>query len=271
MAGHVITRYLESLKKYKVINISRSRSNDKTIIVDVENREFVKKIVSNEKPDVVINCIGVLIKESEEHPDRAIYINSYFPHYLEKLGKKINFKLIHLSTDCVFSGEKGGYSETDFKDGKGFYAQSKALGEIINDKDLTFRTSIIGPELKEKGTGLFHWFMKQTEKVFGFNNVYWTGVTSLELAMAINRAIEVDLKSLYHLVPEKAISKYELLKLFKEIWKRPIKILKDDKHVNDKSLINHRKDFDYKVPDYRIMLIKLFEWMKNWEYKHYIY
>lgn len=164
---------------------------------------MVKNVIIKEKPDVIINCIGALIKESEEHPDRAVFINSFFPHYLARLGNELNFKLIHLSTDCVFSGEKGDYSETDFKDGKDFYAQTKALGEIINGDHLTFRTSFIGPEMKERGTGLFHWFMTQNGKVYGYSRVYWTGITTLELAKAIDRAIEKNLKSLYHLVPQK--------------------------------------------------------------------
>ena len=269
MAGHVVTRYLESLKKYNIINVSRSRLDDKTIIVDVKNKKLVKTILINEKPDIVVNCIGLLIKASEEHPDLAIYLNSYFPYYLEKLGKIYNFKLIHLSTDCVFSGEKGNYSETDFKDGRDFYARTKALGEVINDKDLTFRTSIIGPELKKNGTGLFHWFMTQYGKVYGYTKVFWTGVTTLELAKAIDNAIDQDISSLYQLVPEKKISKYDLLNLIKEVWAKPIEILKDGRIVNDKSLFNNRKDFDYKISDYRTMLVELFEWMKIWSYEHY--
>lgn len=269
MAGHVITRYLESLNKYKIINVSRSRLDEKTIILEISNIKKVENLIFKNKPDVVINCIGILIKESEEHPDSAIFINSYFPYFLERLGKQIRFNLIHISTDCVFSGEKGGYSESDFKDGKDFYARSKALGEIINDIDLTFRTSIIGPELKKNGNGLFHWFITQKNKVFGYSNVFWTGVTTLELAKAVYYAIEQDLKSLYHLVPENKISKYNLLKLIKEIWNKTIEIQEDSKLVSDKSLINNRKDFKYKVPDYRTMLIELFEWMKKWDYKHY--
>lgn len=205
MAGHVITRYLDSLNKYEIVNVSRSRLDNKTKIIDVKNEELVKKTILDEQPDIVINCVGVLIKQSEEFPDRAIYINSYFPHYLEKLGKKSNFKLIHLSTDSVFSGKRGGYSETDFKDGEQFYSRTKALGELIRSCNLTLRTSFIGPELKKNGSGLFHWFMTQNGRVNGYNKAYWTGITTLELAKAIDRAIEMDLKSLYHLVPKKDI------------------------------------------------------------------
>ena len=138
MAGHVITRYLESLNKYVVTNVALEKLNDETIIANVEDKELVKEIVYKYKPNVVINCIGRLVKDSSNHPDLAIYLNSFFPHYLAKLGKDMNFKLINLSTDCVFSGKKGDYSEYDFKDGEDMYARTKALGEIINNRDFQF-------------------------------------------------------------------------------------------------------------------------------------
>ena len=269
MAGHIVTRYLQSLNKYEITNASLEKLEDDTIVVNVEDKDLVKKILVENKPDVVINCIGLLIKASADHPDMAIYLNSYFPHYLAELGKELNFKTIHLSTDCVFSGKKGGYSEDDLKDGKDIYAQSKALGEIINDKDLTFRTSIIGPEIIKNGSGLFHWVIQQSGDLSGYGEVYWTGLTTLELAKAINAAIEQDLTSLYHLVPNEKISKFDLLQLIKEVWDRPVEISKSNTPKNDKSLINNRKDFNYKVPNYRQMLIELYEWMKEWEYKNY--
>ena len=269
MAGHVITRYLESLNKYKIINVALEKLNDETIIANVEEKELVKDIISKYKPNIVINCIGLLVKASSNHPDLAIYLNSFFPHYLAKLGKEMNFKLIHLSTDCVFSGKKGEYSENDFKDGEDMYARTKALGEIINDRDLTFRLSIIGPEIRENGTGLFHWLMTQTGEAPGYSQVYWTGVTTLELAKAIDSAIDQNLTSLYHLVPKKKISKFALLNLIKEVWGKSIKINEVEEPKHDKSLINNRRDFDYEIPDYQTMLTELYEWMKNWNYRYY--
>jgi len=269
MAGHVITRYFKSLKKHAIFNSSRSRLDEDTHVLDVFNREGVINYIEHVSPDIIINCTGVLIRESELYPDRAIYVNSYFPRFLENLGYKYKFKLIHLSTDCVFSGEKGNYSETDEKDGKTMYAKTKALGEIINDKDLTIRTSIIGPELKKTGEGLFHWFFGQKNEINGYNRVYWTGVTTLELAKALDVAIEENLCGLYHLVPNNKISKHELLILIKKIWNFPIRIIKSDVPVNDKSLINTRTDFFYNVPNYEVMLKELHEWMKNYNYQYY--
>ncbi|MFX0049310.1 MAG: dTDP-4-dehydrorhamnose reductase family protein [Candidatus Hermodarchaeota archaeon] len=269
MAGHVITRYLKSINKYEIFDAALNKLHNKTIEINIEDKESVINLLRKIKPDIVINCIGILIKESSEKPALAIYINSFFPHLLAELGVELDFKLIHLSTDCVFSGKRGGYSEDDLKDGEDHYAKTKALGEVINNKDLTFRTSIIGPEIKKNGTGLFHWFMTQKGSINGFTNVYWTGVTTLELAKVIDKAIDQDLSSLYHLVPSKNISKYELLKLINEIWNRNVEILEYGEYYSDKSLINNRNDFDYKIPNYREMLIELYEWMKNWDYELY--
>lgn len=263
MAGHVITRYLSSLNQYEVINASLHRLNEDTIIIDVQNKEKLKNILEEKSPDVVINCIGILINDSARKPALAIYINSFLPHYLAQLGIELNYKTIHLSTDCVFSGQKGGYKEDDIKDGKDHYAKTKALGEIINDRDLTFRTSIIGPELKNNGTGLFHWFMQQEHSTKGYSNVYWTGVTTLELAKAIDAAIKQDLSSLYHLVPDIKISKFDLLKIINDVFKKNLKIIQTQYPTSDKSLINTRKDFNYEIPSYEQMIEELYFWMKK--------
>jgi dTDP-4-dehydrorhamnose reductase len=129
--------------------------------------------------------------------------------------------------------------------------------------------SIIGPEIRENATGLFHWFMIQKGEISGYSRVYWTGVTTLELAKAIDSAIDQNLTSLYHLVPKKKISKFALLNLIKEVWEKSIIIKKNDEPKHDKSLINTRKDFNYEIPDYQTMLMELYEWMKNWNYRYY--
>ena len=154
MAGHIAYYYLQSTERYELINVVyRTKLVKDSIVVDVTDKNAVTKLVEEVRPDLIINCIGVLIKGSKEHPDNAIFINAYFPHLLKKLSDKIGAKLIHISTDCVFSGKRGNYTESDFRDADDIYGRSKALGEIINDKDLTIRTSIIGPELKTNGEG----------------------------------------------------------------------------------------------------------------------
>jgi len=142
MAGHVIFCGLkEEEKKYEVFSIARSYSKvNPTIILDVTDFKGLALAINQIQPDVIINCVGVLNKSAEENPDLAILLNSYLPHFLESITKNTTSKVIHISTDCVFSGDEGSYTEVSVKNGTGFYAQSKALGEIINQKDLTFRT-----------------------------------------------------------------------------------------------------------------------------------
>lgn len=271
MLGHVVLNYFNSLNKYEIINLSKSRADESTIIINALNVNEIEKIIEDKKPDIVINCIGLLVQESANHPDKAIYLNSYLPHYLAKLGKQMHYKLIHISTDCVFSGLKGDYKEDDFKDAKDFYGKTKALGEIINNYDLTIRSSIIGPEIKKNGTGLFDWIFKQKGTVKGYVNAIWTGLTTLELARAIEKAINNNVSGLYNLVPDSPISKYDLLLLIKEIWDLKVNIVPDyDVKVN-KSLIDTRKDFGYEVKNYREMLLELKQWMNNHRdlYPHY--
>jgi len=179
-----------------------------------------------------------------------------------------------MSTDCVFSGRTGGYIETSFRDGESFYDRTKALGELENEKDLTFRNSIIGPDKREKGIGLFNWFMKQEVQIYGFTKAIWTGVTTITLAKAMEQALKENLTGLYNLVNNETISKYELLKLFNRFMKNDeIKILPNDNLSLNKSLVNTRTDFTFKVPGYDIMIAEMKEWIENHEelYPHYFY
>ena len=161
LIGHQVYNYLNSTKKYKMFNLSfRKKLNKETIICNVRNEKKITEIIKSTRPDVIVNCIGILIKGSNSNPENAIFLNSYLPHFLMNLANTINSKLIHISTDCVFSGiKKDSYIENDFKDGIDTNAKSKGLGEIINMNHLTLRTSVIGPELKTDGEELFHWFI----------------------------------------------------------------------------------------------------------------
>ena len=222
MAGHVLKKELLKFSdKIDLIDVARSSHYTTPIIkMDVADFTTLGDLVSNSNFDYIINSVGILNKTAEDNPDNAILINSYLPHFLEKVTKNTETKIIHISTDCVFSGYKGSYVEIDFKDGKGFYAQSKALGELVNDKDLTIRTSIIGPDLNSRGIGLFNWFINQKGIVKGFTNAYWSGVTTLQLAKSIIEIIFSNKKitGLVHLTNNNKISKYNLLVLFKEIF-----------------------------------------------------
>lgn len=267
MAGHIIKEYLLS-KKYDVYSTFRKSENgnqleEKEFYLDVFDKESLNSILEEVKPKFVINCVGVLNQFAEENPDIAIYVNGYFPHYLDRLSKKYNYKLIHITTDCVFSGKKGGYVEEDFRDAESYYGRSKAIGEINNDRSLTFRTSIIGPDINKNGIGLFNWFMKQKGEVNGYSNVFWTGVTTLELAKAIEASFSQEVTGLHHLVNNEKISKYKLLKLLKKYMKKnEIEIMEYEDYYSNKSLIRTKYEFDYKVKSYDEMLSELVEWIK---------
>lgn len=262
MAGHIAYYYLQSTGKYEITNVVfRTPLTEDSIVVDVTNREAVAEVIRREQPEIILNCIGVLIKGSKEHPDNAILINAYFPHLLKKLADEINAKLVHISTDCVFSGKCGNYTEDDFRDADDVYGRSKALGEIINDKDLTIRTSIVGPELKKNGEGLFHWFMHQHGSVNGYKTAIWGGVTTLELAKAIDSAISQNKTGLIQLSNGIGIAKYDLLNLFKSIWhKHDVEILPFDGNGVNKSIAKSVR-FDYEVPSYEKMLLEQYDWM----------
>jgi dTDP-4-dehydrorhamnose reductase len=273
MAGHMISKYLSTLpEKYKVYSLCRNIKLEETsILIDICDLNMLNTILKDINPDVVINSIGILNRNAEDNPSNTIFINSYFPRYLEEQFKNNNIKLIHISTDCVFSGQTGGYSEACETDGKDIYARTKILGEINNNKDLTVRTSIIGPELKANGSGLFHWFMKQTEPVKGYSKVIWSGVTTLQLAKCMDIMIENNLNGLYNLTSKKPINKYELLKIINLVFERNIPIENYNKPVNNKSLISVRTNFSIELPSYAVMLYELKAWMQKnkklyWQY-----
>jgi dTDP-4-dehydrorhamnose reductase len=264
MAGHMITAYFQQNPKYNVFYTSRDPDDKDGIYLDVTNSTKLEKIIESIKPDITVNCIGILNDHASTNTKLAFQVNSLLPHQLAKLTERYHGKLIHISTDCVFSGTKGDYTENDVPDGTSFYAQSKQLGEIISDKHLTIRTSIIGPELKDNGIGLFLWFMKQKGKIKGYEKVLWNGVTTLELAKAVEAMIQNNVTGLYHLGSEEKVSKYTLLKLIQEIFrKNDVEIIPDTEIILDRSIKRTRADFQYLIPSYQEMLFELREWMLN--------
>jgi len=262
MAGHMIFKYLKLFPEYIVLTTAR---NKKYITPDYYINAFddiniIKNIIVNNELDIIINCIGLLVNECELNIDKALVINCFFPHCLENITKNLKTKIIHLSTDCVFSGKEGDYYEHDIPDETNNYGQCKTLGEINNNKDLTLRMSIIGDELKTNGSGLFEWFLRQNEAIKGYCNCYWSGITTLELAKQIKKIIDlpISLTGLYHLAPDFSINKFELLKLIAEVFNKDIDIFPDSSVRKNKVLINTRKkDYYPNIPGYRIQLQQL--------------
>lgn len=265
LIGHQVYNYLKNNSQYELANIAyRKKFDEQSILSDVRDEEKFISTIQEIQPDIIINCIGILINGANKDPENAIFINAYTPHRLMRLADKIGAKLIHISTDCVFSGEKKGpYIETDEKDGKDTYAKVKGLGEVINDRHLTLRTSVVGPELKTDGEELFHWFMNQTGTINGFTKAIWSGVTTFELARAIKWAIENDITGLYHVTNNKAINKNDLLNLFKKYTNKDIEIIAVDGKKVDKSFIDTRQEIGYVIPDYDEMIKDMVEVIRD--------
>ncbi|KAA6474714.1 dTDP-4-dehydrorhamnose reductase family protein [Bacillus swezeyi] len=264
MAGHVLKEYFSAKKQYEVFWTQRqSLPNDlNCFFLDATNTDELKKLLEKVKPDAVINATGILNDAARQRMLEAIHVNSILPHLLSEMSSIYHYDLIHISTDCVFSGSKGKYSETDVKDGSSVYAQTKSLGEVTDGKNLTIRTSIIGPELKD-GIGLFHWFMKQTEIIYGYKNVFWNGLTTLELAKAIEQLLTSKLSGLVHLTGNRSISKYELLHLLNKTFSRGITIIPDHRTRSDKSLVMTREDVPYQPAGYEQMIEELKQWIND--------
>lgn len=272
MAGHTISIYLNESGHEVTVVSRREFKYCNNIIGDITDFRFLKSIIEDGKYDAVINAIGILNKDADDNRSLAVLLNSYLPNYISDITKCMKTRVIHMSTDCVFSGKTGKYTEISFRDGETFYDRSKALGELENDKDLTFRNSIIGPDLNANGIGLFNWFMKQENQISGFTKAMWTGVTTLTLAKAMERALQENLTGLYNLVNNEVISKYELLILFNKYMRNnEIEILPSEDVSVDKSLVNSRTDFSFTVPSYEGMIIEMKEWIEKHKclYPHY--
>lgn len=263
MAGHLISLYFRE-KGHEVVGFARiaSRLLDHTIIGDASDIAFIKKNIEEGNYDAVINCIGLLNQYAENDKAMAVLLNSYLPHYLVEITKDTKTRIIHMSTDCVFAGNNGPYYEDSLPNGTTFYDRSKAMGEINNDKDLTFRNSIIGPDIKKSGIGLFNWFMKQNGPIDGFIGAIWTGVTTYTLAKAMEQALKENLTGLYNLVNNESISKFDLCSLFNKYFRAgTVKINPSNKLQLDKSLRHRRNDFSFVVPSYEQQIKEMREWV----------
>ncbi len=204
---------------------------------NILNINILKKKILIFKPDYVINCAG-WIKQKKTENKNAIYLNSVFPHKLNSFLEKNKIRFIHFSTDCVFNGKKGNYKLIDKPNAKDLYGKSKYNGEVISENCLTIRTSIIGNELKSS-TGFLEWFLAKRILCFGYCNAFFTGLTTYEVYkfLLVVFKSKKKLNGLYHLSSKK-ISKYNLLKKIKKIYKKKIDIKKEYSVKIDRSLSN---------------------------------
>ncbi len=272
MAGHVISIYL-SEQGHDVVGFSRKPIDFvKNVNGDAYNDDFLQEVICSGNFDVVINAIGILNKDAESHKDKAVYLNGYFPHRLAALTENMNTRVFHMSTDCVFAGNTGPYTEGSLPDGRAFYDKSKAMGELQDSKNLTLRNSIIGPDINPKGIGLFNWFMKQEGSVSGFTRALWTGMTTLELAKAMEVAAQDGSIGLVNMVPEGNISKYELLCLFnKNLRYNGIEIRPSVEFILDKTLVRANLTSSFRPKPYYQQVAEMADWIRSHKnlYPHY--
>ncbi|MEF3354555.1 SDR family oxidoreductase [Paenibacillus sp. GYB006] len=265
MAGHMMVQYFKQQGHHTVFYTSRNKKDPNGLILDVNDIHSVDLLVKAVHPDVIINAVGILNQYAEKNIIQAYHVNGFLPHRLANLADQIGAKLIHISTDCVFKGDRsGGYTEEDLPDGETIYAITKSLGEVCSPGHLTIRTSIIGPEVRKNGIGLMHWFFQQKGVVQGYAKARWNGVTTLMLAKVVDEYMTSKVSGLIHLAHPEPVSKYELLLFFKEIWDlKETVIVPNSTFVQDRTLAVTREDVNPPLPSYRDMLKELKEWIQQ--------
>lgn len=247
MLGSTMLRVLSEKNDWEVFGTVRNGSvnrffseliNERLIsFVDVEHQDSLTSILDQIRPAIVINCTGLTKHKPEaENPLVSIPINALIPHRLAGLCKLVDARLIHISTDCVFSGQRGGYVETDVTDALDLYGKSKALGELHFPHTITLRTSIIGHELQSKYS-LLDWFLSQEGRCQGYTRAIFSGLPTVVFAQIVRDVVipHSELSGLYHLAA-KPITKFELLRLIANEYGKKIDIVPDDKLVIDRSL-----------------------------------
>lgn len=233
------------------------------VIDDVKDIPRLEILLKALKPDFVVNCIGI-VKQSPLTTNYAetIAINALLPHQLEGLGTALGFKLIHISTDCVFDGKKGMYRENDFSNATDLYGKSKYLGEVNYGSGLTIRTSIIGHEITPTTYGLIEWFLAQEGTINGFTKAIFSGLTTNELSKVIlNYIIPSGLEAGLYQIAAQPINKFDLLSLTAKIYQKQIKIVPSEGLIIDRSLDGSRFAglTGYATPSWETMILEMYE------------
>ena len=248
LLGNTLTKYFldreyfqtfASIRDYSKIKFFNKKYHEKFVYINnILDKRETEKIIKNIKPDVLINCLGLTNKKifNSNQSEDFISINSLLPYRLQKICEDLGSRLIHFSTDCIFSGDKGFYSEKEIPDPPDIYGKSKLLGELDFENTLTIRKSVIGHELISRN-GLLEWFLYQNKFVEGYKNVIFSGTTVLELAILIEKYIipRSELKGIINITGE-SISKFDLLKIIADIYNKKIDIIPNELIKLDRSL-----------------------------------
>ena len=247
MLGNAMIRVLSEKADWQVFGTVRSERAKRLFSadiagrlisgVDVEQQDSLLQTFIQARPDVVINCVGLIKQLADaDDPLQAIPVNALLPHRLARMCELANARLVHMSTDCVFAGDKGNYRESDLSDAKDLYGRSKYLGEVAYPHAVTLRTSIIGHEL-QSAHGLVGWFLSQQGHCTGYTKAIFSGLPTVVLAQIVRDVVipHTDLSGVYH-VAAKPISKYDLLKLIAAVYGKTIEIVPSDTLAIDRSL-----------------------------------
>lgn len=230
--------------------------------IDVRSNERLTEVMADFQPDAVVNAVGIVKqRHSAQASIPSLEINALLPHRLSELTRLGKARLVHLSTDCVFSGRQGMYQESDFSDAEDLYGRSKYLGEVSDPHTLTLRTSIIGPELARKSS-LLEWVCAQRGEVRGFRQAIFSGLTTSELSRVIEKLlVEYPEAAGLYQVSSDPINKYDLLKLIQQAYRLPIEVKADDQFRIDRSLDSSRfrQEFQYAPPSWPQMVQELAE------------
>ena len=254
---HAIVRNKEAIIK----RIGKSVEENLHVIDDIKRTDKLDNLLDEINPDYVINCVGIVKQShlSQEYVE-AISINSLLPHKLQLIGQKYGFRLIHISTDCVFDGKNGGYKESDLPNASDLYGRSKLLGEVGYGCGITIRTSIIGHELSGSTHGLLEWVLSQTDTIKGYRKAIFSGLTTLELTnIILDVIIPSNMVSGLYQISSAPISKYDLLSLIAEIYGKKIEIVPSDDLVIDRSLdgSKFKEITNYVAPDWSNQILEM--------------
>ena len=236
MLGHTLFKEMSKNNDFEVFGTTRGKSGLKAFFseaefnnirdnVDADNFDTIIRATAAIQPDIIINCIGIIKQlPISKDPLTAITVNAQLPHRLSMVARSANARMIHISTDCVFKGDKAGYTEEDPSDAVDLYGRTKYLGEVDYPHCVTLRTSIIGHELKTEFS-LVDWFLSQENTTKGFTQAIYSGFPTIEIVNIITNYVisNEELNGLYH-VSSDVISKYELLKLISNVYKKEIEI-----------------------------------------------
>ena len=273
MLGHAVFKHFYGKTGYLTFGSVRSKNGLEKFFTDAELKDLISGIDAENfdsfiqlfeqvKPDVVINCIGIIkhLPEAKNH-FKSININSFLPHRLAKLCAIGNARLIHISTDCVFDGQKGNYKETDNSNAEDLYGKSKFLGEVDYPHAITLRTSIIGHDLNSN-ISLIDWFLSQNRTVNGYINAIYTGFPTYEIAEIIEKYVlpNTQLHGLYHLSSD-SINKYDLLKLVAQIYNKQIEVKAFDGFVLDRALDSSkfRQELNFKPKSWTNLITEMYD------------